>query len=157
MSFFTTTEFCITCLIIAAAVVAYLCVPARRGAARELSLAGDLDDDGEPGAMPAIRVDCLSDGTVMLTRTGLDGLTDADAVSIAVTIIGFDITVEERVVQRRAYGGAGGWPVNRATFTFDMLGRERYHLRYTAPASQRAATLTVSNRPGFNATRKLLQ
>lgn len=151
-TFFTSTEFCITCLIIAAAIVACLCVPDRRSSAREFTYAGELDDDGTAGdAEPTVGVECLDDGTVVLTRTGLRGLTDAGALSLAVTVIGFDIFIEERMTQGRVAGA----PVNRATFMLDFAGRERYHLRYNSPATSTEASLTLNNRPGFNARRIL--
>lgn len=153
MSFFATTEFLIVCLIMAAAIVAYLCMPSGRGAAREYTVAGVLDTgDLLPGG-PAIGVQCLEDGTVVLTRTGLVGMTDGGAVSIAVTIIGFDITVEERLT----YPRSPGWPVDRATFMLDHIGREHYHLRYNSAQTSLAASLTLNNTPGFNATRPLIQ
>lgn len=135
----------------AAAIIALCVKPSSRGEARQHLLGGMLCFADSAGASEAaIDIECLDDGNVLLTRRGLPHLTDAGAVSLAITVIGFDITIEERITDT-----PGGNPVNTALFTLDFLGCERYHLRYTSDFTATAASMNLSNRPGMHITRAL--
>lgn len=149
-------EIYVIATLVAAAVVALCVRPSSRGQAREYLLKGILcqpiggeSEEGHKG--PGITVECLDNGNVLLTRYGLDGLTDADAVSLAVTVIGFDVNIEERIHR----GSSKGDSIDTALFTLDFLGRERYHLRYNSEPTATALSLTLSNRAGMQLNRQL--
>lgn len=144
--FFHTTEFLILTLILAAAIVAYLAIPSGHGPVRELTLGGELLPLTPDDAEPAVTLTAHDNGTVTLVRTGLIGVDASGAVSLALTVKGFDITVEERITP----GRYGGEPVGAAMFTLDFLGRERYHIRYNSSQTSTAATLSLNNRSGYN-------
>ena len=141
-------------LAVAAAAVVALCVkPSARGEAVSHLLAGRLCRlEDVPAQTPSVDFECLDDGNVLLSRRGLKEMTDSGAVSLAVTVIGFDVTVEERVVA----GRNGGEPVDTALFTLDFIGPERYHVRYISEPTASAASLTLHNRPEMHVSRPLL-
>ena len=85
------------------------------------------------------------DGSVVLTRNGIEGVSTSGAVSLAVTIIGFDITIEERIVP----GNNLDEPIDTATFVLDFLAPDRYHLKYNSSATSRFATTTLLVRQDF--------
>lgn len=140
-------------LAVAAAAVVALCVkPSARGEAVTRLLAGRLCRlEDVPAQTPSVDFECLDDGNVLLSRRGLKDLNESGAVSLVVTVIGFDVTVEERIVA----GCDGGEPVDTALFTLDFLGPERYHIRYVSEPTASAASLTLHNRPGMHISRTL--
>ena len=147
----TQVEIYVLAAVGAAAIIALCVKPSSRGEAREYLLGGTLCFADSAGATEAaVDIECLDNGSVLLTRRGLPRLTDTGAVSLAVSVIGFDITIEERITDT-----PGGNPVNTALFTFDFLGQERYHLRYNSEATATAASMTLSNRPGMHLSRPL--
>lgn len=148
---------------VAAAAVIALCVrPSSKGEARQYLLAGvlcDFDGAGDNGLVMSagdyaleqtILMECLDNGDVLLTRRGLAGMTDAGAVSLAISVIGYDVTIEERLVEK-----SGGQPVNTALFTFDFLAPERYHIHYISEQTASATAFTLHNRPGLHLSRSL--
>lgn len=140
---FNSVQFYVLAAVVAAAVVACCVKPSIKGEARTWLLAGTLcATDSDSSAAPAIDVRCMPDGKVMLTRRGLSGMTSGGAVSLAVTVAGFDISVEERVVT-----AIEGEPVDTALFTLDFLGRERYHLRYNSESTGLFVAFTLPVRP----------
>ncbi len=143
--FFHTTEFLILTLILAAAIVAFLAIPSGHGPVRELTLAGELLPLTPDDAEAAVRLIANDSGTVTLIRSGLVGVDASGAVSLAVTVKGFDITLEERITP----GRYGGEPIGAAMFELDFVGRERYHIRYNSAPTSTAATLALNNRPGY--------
>lgn len=151
-------EFYVVAVILAAAVIALCVRPSGRGEARVHMLAGILcsnadrptDHDSEPA--PAVTLQCLDDGTVLLTRTGLGPLTDSGALSLVVTVTGLDIDIAEKLTA----GKVGDTPVDTALFTLDFLAPERYHLRYHTDHTDRMAAFTLHNRPGIAFTRQLV-
>lgn len=147
----TSVEIYVIAAVGAAAVLALCIKPSARGEARQYLLAGTLCRVDTPqAAEAAIDIECLADGKVLLTRRGLKNVNDTGAVSLAVTVTGFDISVEERIVC-----GNGGEPVDTALFTLDFLGQERYHLHYNSEPTATSASLTLSNRDGMHLSREL--
>lgn len=146
-SFFSSTEFYVIASVAAAAVVALCVKPQPRGEAIERLLAGTLCDVSDPDLRPRITLACSSDGRVMLTRSGLHGLTTHGAVSLAATRIGSDITIEERITP-----SPGGEPVDTALFTLDFLTPGRYHIRYNSDATGLFAAFTFTSGPDRPAT-----
>lgn len=151
-SFFSSTEFYVIASMAAAAVVGLCVKPPSRGQAIERLLAGILCQTSEPDATPSITLSCEPDGNVLLTRSGLEGLTTAGAVSLAATRIGTDITIEERITPT-----AGGEAIDAALFTLDFITPGRYHLRYNSSALGLFAAFTLTVRPGNTLRRPLRQ
>lgn len=150
LSIFTTTEFYVTVLVIAAAVIAFAAMPAHRGEVKEYLLSGELIPAPGDFSSPAINVECSDSGEVILTRKGIDLPLPPAAVSIAVSVKGFDITVNERIV-----AGTEPGPAVEAAFSLDFIGRERYHIRYVSEATSRSCSFILHNRPGINITKEL--
>lgn len=144
-------ELCVVLFMAAAFVVALCARPHGTGPAETGFLTGTLSLAAAPHE-PAVEFLCRDDGAVVITRHGLQGLTEGATVALAVTRTGFDITVKERVAPAREPGGA---PVDTATFVLDGLGRERYHIKYDSEATSSFAALTLRNTPGLHAVRPL--
>lgn len=150
--FLSSVEFYVYATLVAAAIVAFLARPSARGEARQHLLAGDLSNAtgrnwGEIATVqPAISLIVRDDGAVVLFRHGIDGVSTSGAVSLAITVIGFDITIEERIVP----GNDIDEPIDTATFVLDFLAPDRYHLKYNSSATSRFATTTLLVRPDFN-------
>lgn len=144
MSFFSSIEFYVLLLFVAAAIVAAVAKPSRRGQARQHLLAGWLSE-GEETAEPSLVVECGDDGTVTLTRLGLDGVWPTGAVSLAITQIGFDLDIIERTTP----GAAVGTPVSQARFTLNFMASEWYHIKYVCDIDGRMAAFTLHVRPGI--------
>ena len=95
--FFQTVEFFVIAALSAAAIVAYMCMPKSRGEAVVHTVAGELSaGDGGDGEESELLVEVRDDGAVVLTRSGIEGITASGAVSVAATVCGFDMNVEER-------------------------------------------------------------
>lgn len=137
----------------AAAFVVALCAkPRGTGPAETGFLTGELSDSDGDADGPGVEFLCRDDGAVVITRHGLHGLTAGATVALAVTRIGFDITIKERITPAREPGAA---PVDTATFVLDGLGPERYHIKYDSEATSSFAALTLRNIPGLHAARPL--
>ncbi len=151
-SIFNTVEFYIITAFIAAAVVAAASMPSRRGAARTFLFACTLRDDAAPSD-PGIVALVRDNGELEIHRFGLTGVDMATgACSLAVTIIGFDVTIEERIVP-----GRGGLADATAAFcTLDCFGQERYHFNYRSEATGRSAAFTLNIKPGNRIERRLI-
>lgn len=149
---FSSVELYVLLSLLAAAVLALCMKPSKRGEAKTYMLAGTVcfisDVDAES---PKIDFECLESGCVLLTRCGLQNLTDSGAVSLVVTVIDFDVTIEERIV----YGKSVGGPINAALFSLDFMGAERYHIRYISEQTASAASLSLNNRPDMHISRLL--
>ncbi len=144
MSIFNTVEFYVITAFIAAAVVGASAMPSRKGAARTFLFSGTLWPSDEP-SQPCIVVKVSDTGELEIQRFGLDGLYMDGAYSLAVTIIGFDVTIEERLTPggRRSSEAAVG-----ATAVLDCFGAERYHFNYRSDATGRSAAFSLNIRPG---------
>lgn len=163
-------ELCVVLFMAAAFVVALCARPRGTGPAETGFLTGELSSEhsetpetsagatgtpahpAHPEPSPSVEFLCRDDGAVVITRHGLQGLTEGATVALAVTRTGFDITVKERIVPAREPGGA---PVDTATFVLDGLGQERYHIKYDSEATSSFAALTLRNTPGLHAVRPL--
>ena len=170
MSFFQSTEFYVILFLVAAAIVALLAKPKDTAEAREYLLAATLSAStstisSNPAATgpniattptdsePSIAVYCDESGGVWLRRTGIEGLDDSGAVSAKVLVKGFNITVYERITEGK-YGLA---PADTAIFSLDFLTSSRYWLRYESETTNRTATLSFRNTPGYRAQAPLKQ
>lgn len=143
--FFQSIEFYVVAAMVAAMIIGFMAKPPRKGAARQTLIESDLISTGS--AIPMLKVEALDDGNVVIRREGLQGVTSSGIVKMLVTIIGNDITIEESV----AAGSAWSDEADTAVAILDMLGHDRYHLRYICDktAGDRFCALTLNNRPGF--------
>ena len=144
-------EFYVYATVVAAAIVAYLARPSSRGEVRQYLLAGELSNASNrawtdlPTLPPSISIIVRDDGAVVLFRHGVEGVSTSGAVSLAITVIGYDITIEERIVP----GNNLDDPIDTATFVLDFLAPDRYHLKYNSSATSRFATATLLVRPDY--------
>ena len=151
MNFLHTTEFYVIATLVAATIVALLAHPSSRGEARQHLLAGELSNASNRSwsdtttVEPSISFRVRDDGAVALTRHGVDGVSTSGAVSLAVTVIGFDISIEERIVP----GNNMDDPIDTATFVLDFLAPDRYHIKYNSSATSRFAATTILVRQDF--------
>ena len=147
----STPEFYIIAGVIAAAIIAYAALPSRRGAAVLHTVAGTLSDSGSTEVPAGIDVSIDDAGHMVIYRRGLPDVGDDGAASLAVTIIGFDISIEERLT-------VGKYPIERrdtATFTLDFLAPERYHVRYNSDTANLFTAFSIPIRPGITLSRQL--
>lgn len=148
---FQTVEFYVIAVLVAALVVALVARPTSRGEARQYLLVGELRSDGVINS--EITIIANDDGSVILTRSGIEGITSTGAVSIAVTVVGWDVVIEERL----SVGYSDDAPIDTAVFKLDFLAPERYHIRYNSSATGRFVATPFHNRPGYTTTRQLIQ
>ena len=147
--FLHSTEFYVILFTAAAMIVGLLVKPRERGQAETSFATATLDR--EVDTTPRLEFQCLDNGDVILRRCGLHGLTSAATVAIAITRIGFDLEIEERITP--GMPNPTDTPVERATFTIKGLANERYHIRYNSSAFSTFLATTLPNRPGINFTR----
>lgn len=149
--FLGSVEFYVYATLVAAAIVAFLARPSSRGEARQHLLAGELSNasnrswSDSNSAQPAISLIVRDDGAVVLFRHGIEGVSSSGAVSLAITIIGFDITIEERIVP----GNNLDDPIDTATFVLDFLAPDCYHLKYNSSATSSFVATTLLVRPDY--------
>lgn len=147
---FQTVEFYVITAFIAAAVVAAVAMPSKRGAARTFLFGGALQADDVPSDAGIVaRVDDY--GRLEIYRFGLYGVHTDGAYSLAVTIIGFDVTIQERLTP----GTINGTPAGRGSAVMDCFGPERYHFQYISEAIGRKAAFSLNIRPGNRIERRL--
>lgn len=157
LSIFNTVEFYVIISVIAAAVVAVVSLPDRKGEVRTHLLAGTLlTDCDEREAGPghgSLTFECHEGNFVTLRRDGLEGVSAAGAVSLVVKVSGFDIVIEERITpgQPSPFGYASA-----ATFLLDFLAPEWYHIRYESERHGEHAALTLHVRPGIVVNKPLI-
>ncbi len=140
-------EFYVILFTVAAMVVGLMARPADKGEAHTSFATGELSR--EVDTTPRIEVRCLDNGDVELRRCGLHGITGDATVALAITRIGYDISIEERVTP----GDGSGTTVERATFLIKGLAQERYHMKYNSEAYSLFLATTLPNRPGIAFTR----
>ena len=150
-SVFQTVEFYVIVSVVAAAVIAAVSLPERKGEVKLHLVAGDLMQDQEADAHGGpgngeLLIEVHSGNFVSIRRTGLDGVTMAGAVSLAVRVSGFDIVIEERVTTGSAspFGMATG-----ALFNLDFLAPEWYHIRYESERFSEHAAFALHVREGI--------
>lgn len=143
-------EFYVIAAVVAAAVVAFSARRGDEGPAKQILLSGVLTKREVPaGAM--IELLCNDDGTVLLRRYGVEGLTISGAVSLAITVRGFDVKIKERIVE----GSPEDEPIDTAAFILDFMGEERYFISYTSDSSGLFAATTLKNRSGNRIVKEL--
>ncbi len=150
LSIFTTVEFYVITAFIAAAVIAACSMPSRRGAARTFLYAGELGIDPVPSDA-GIVVIVNDHGAVEVYRFGIEGVRTTGAYSLAVSIIGFDVTIKERLTP----GSSDGTPASRGSAVMDCFGPERYHFQYISESTGRNAAFSLNIRPGNRIERRL--
>ncbi|MDE5569016.1 MAG: hypothetical protein K2J12_11345 [Muribaculaceae bacterium] len=150
-SVFQTVEFYVIVSVVAAAVIAVVSLPERKGEVKLHLIAGELlqQADFEAADGPGngqLLIEVHAGNFVSIRRTGLDGVTMAGAVSLAVKVSGFDIVIEERVTAGAAspFGMATG-----ALFHLDFLAPEWYHIRYESERFSEHAAFTLHVREGI--------
>lgn len=148
-SIFNSIEFYVIAATVAAAVVAASAIPRRRGEARTFLYAGRLEP--YPLGEPAIELRVTDTGTLELTRLGLSGVGMQGAFSVAVQIIGFDVTINERLTA----GRYDAEPARSAVVNLECFGRERYHFQYLSEATGRSCAFTLNISPGNRLSRPL--
>ena len=147
---FDSVEFYVITAFVAAAVIAAVAMPPRRAAARDFLYAGDLVFDASP-SVPGIVVIVGDDGVLTIYRFGLSGVSASGAFSIAVSIVGFDVTVNERLTE----GNPADTQATAATVRLDCFGAERYHFHYVSERLGRSAAFSLNIRPGNRIDRRL--
>lgn len=129
---------------LAAGVVAMVMRPAAASGARQYFAEGTLLFTGSEE--PELYIECLESGDVIVRRTALTGVYSSGAVSLAVTLTGFDLRIEERITPGSSLPGT---EVDTAIFTLDFLGRERYHILYYAGEEGRFIGFPLKVTPGL--------
>lgn len=152
-SIFNTVEFYVITAFIAAAVIAAVAMPSQKGAARTFLYGGTLRSDAAPSE-PGIVAIVGDDGNLTIHRFGLDDLGEDGTYSLAVTIIGLDVTIEERVRSSRPLNECNP-SYDAAWAVLDCLGPERYHFNYRSEATGRSAAFSLNIRPGNRIERLL--
>lgn len=157
--FFQSVEFYVLATLVAAVIVGVIARPSSRGEARQHLLAGELSNKhqhswSDTTALQAtISMSVRDDGALLIQREGIAGVSTSGAVSLAVTIIGFDIAIEERIVS----GNPIDDPIDTATFVLDFLAPDRYHLKYNSAITSSFAATTILIRSGFKKSIPLLK
>ncbi len=156
LSIFQSIEFYVIAAVIAAAVVAAAVKPRDKKPVVTRFYGGILLDDGaaaevEPASI-ILHVD--EDGReLVLERRGLGGVNlDSGAYSVAVSVSGFDIIIDERLT----FGNPGGPFATGAEVRIDNPGPERFHFLYRSEALGRNCAFTLSMRPGSRLERELV-
>lgn len=155
--FFQTVEFFVIAALAAAAVVAYMTIPKSKGEAVTHTVGGELlegeADEAKAGENDCgeLLVECRDDGSVVFTRTGIDGMTTSGAVSLAATVIGFDMHVEER----RTRGFSNDPKAGSARFVLDFLAPEWYHVRYAYSDAGEFCSFQLHVKPGIKMRRRI--
>ena len=147
-SVFQTVEFYVIVSVVAAAVIAAVSLPERKGEVKLHLLAGELQEAGESTDNPiqgAITFTVGAGTIVTLRREGLRGVTMDGAVSLAVKVSGFDITIDERVTPGSPYGQTA----ESVTFVLDFLAPEWYHIRYESDSLSEHAAFALHVREGI--------
>lgn len=150
LSFFSSIEFYVIMAVVAAAIVAVACRPQVRGEMLECLLAGRTSRNDESKS-PSVEFKCLDSGIVVLTRYGIEGVSQSGAVSIAAKCDGVNLIIEERLTPGNQYD----LPVDEARFDMDFLRPGRYHVRYNSDATGLFVAFQLHVRPGIVASREL--
>lgn len=128
--------------IVAAMVIGLVALPSRRGHARQFYARGLLTE--ELPDYPSVELKVLDDGSVRLTRRGLEPLSENSEINLSAEVIGFNVAIKEHIIPRPGMGAQ-----NQAQFILKFFGRERYHISYTADCGQGFCAFTLNIRPGI--------
>lgn len=157
LSIFQSVEFYVILTVVAAAVVALCARPSGRGPVQTHLASGWLTE-GAVDKPSSLRIECLDNGDVVVTRQGLTGIYSTGAASLAITRTGNDLRIVERMTPGTPLSVDGEAPVQvrEASFHLNFLGRDWYHIKYEAEGS-RFAAFSLHVRPGISITRELVQ
>lgn len=147
---YNSVEFYVISGAIAAAAVVAASLPAKRKAAVLHTVAGELSGENMPDESPSLEVSVDEDRNVIITRRGLTGVTDNGAASLAITVSGFDVSIEERLTK-----GNGIATPTVATFVLDFFAPERYHIKYNSEDAGVFTAFTLNAMPGIHLLRPL--
>lgn len=153
--FFQSVEFFVMAALSAAVVIAYMSMPGRRGEAVTHTVGGELSAEGgsADASGPELAVEVRDDGAVVLTRHGIGGITLSGSVSLAVTVTGFDVQIEER----RTRGFSDDPQAASACFVLDFMAPEWYHIRYAYTDAGEMCAFRLHVRPGIRMRRKIMR
>lgn len=157
MDFFSSIEFYVIMVVVAASIIAMSARPRMRGSMREFLLASRLrerDEDDVVSDGPEIEFYCDEGCRVTLKRRGLpDDVTMSGAVSLAVSYDGVNLRCEERLT-----AGLPSLPrVAEAVFDFDFLGQGWYDAIYNSDSTGLFVAFKLHVRRGLRVTRPLQQ
>lgn len=150
MYFFTTVEFYVILAVVAAAIVALASRPDSAGSVTELLMACNIDDEPAP-LTPSVTLQCLDNGRIVITRSGVTGICGDGAVSLALEIKGLDIRIEERITP----GHGLQMPSVSAWCILPFIRLERYHVAYNSATTGLFAAFTFPAKPGAEVERRL--
>lgn len=151
LSILDSVEFYVIAAVVAAAVIAFSARGDSKGPVRQILLPGVLSLSDSPHR-PSVELICCDDGSVILRRHGISGMTLSGAVSLAINVSGFDVKIKERTVA----GKRGDTEtVDTASFILDFMGAERYFISYTAEDAGLFVALTLHNRPGIRVEKQM--
>lgn len=153
---FHSVEFYVIIFAVAALVVGICAKPSGRGQAETSFALGSREYITEPEPWPCVEFRTLADGRLQITRFGLLDV-DRMSVSLTITRIGFDVSIEERTAPLRVGDDLPSTVPNAAVFILDDIGQERYHFKYNSEATSTFAALTYRNIPGMSTVRPLRQ
>lgn len=148
-------EFYVIMLIVAAVILASAIKPSSRGEVQTFLFAGSLECNGRIVEEPVVELIVDDRCRLTIVRHGLRGLVASDgAVSIAMTVLGNDIKIEERITTGKS--GVDDSSPDVAVFLADQLSpMQRYHLRYNSESLSLSATTFLSCRPGVKIVKTL--
>ena len=150
---YNSVEFYVVAGALAAAAVVASSLPRRRDNAVLHMIAGEICRDQSAFDVPpepAIDIEVDESRIVHIRRSGLRGITTGGAVSLAINVMGGDITIEERLTP-----GNGSDYVDTAMFELDFLAPERYHIRYNSEDAGVFTAFTLNVAPGIRIHRDL--
>ena len=157
LSILSSTEFYVTIFVFAAAIVAFFAKPAPNTPVREMFAAGILVTTDSDARQPAVSLEVLPSGTIIIMRSGLENICmTTDSVSLALKIKNNDITITERIYQpdhNKTYSKEE--TASGAIFSIETLPTGKYHIRYDSPSTQLSATYALNIRPGIKTKKPL--
>lgn len=155
---FQTPEFYVIVSVIAAAVIAITALPERKKAVQQHLITGELQSaiqsDRPSGAGEGhLEIRVHEGNFVSIRRDGLDGVSMAGAVSLAVNVSGFDVVIEERITPGppSPFGMA-----DSVVFRLDFLAPEWYHVRYESERYSEHAAFSLHVREGIVMNKSLI-
>lgn len=149
-TFLTSPQFYVILTVVAAAVVAAVAHPSGTKPVVERLLAGDICEDVDsPG--PCVTLNVLDTGQIELIRHGVEGVGADGAVSLAVTVKGHDLAIEERIVAGRVCPTSA----TCAKFLIDFLPYGRYHILYNSQPTSMFVAFPFTHRPSMRVTKQL--